>query len=282
MWAFAAIPAMFFLLASDAGNNLSVVHFFSSGDVSLWAWRGLALGCAIATAPLGFAASRNPYFCLPCLIVALIGGILTVLSTQTDFSSRTEHANKYKMETSGLISERSALLSSLNGDPPCKSLRWCDSKSKELRVLEINKELSSKKVQVDPTLTYGGENLTIMMAYLRAFGVPIVVASLGNVLGLIFHSKNNTQLYEKKGSFKETFQEKNLVPTSNRLSNRLSKEESFLLAEEWLKYEPQGRISKIKLKQACRAEQKHMQYIVKKMIESGMLERMSNGQLSKK
>ena len=192
IWALLTVPAMILLLGSDAGNNLSIVHRFSSGELSLWSWQGLALGAAIASAPLGYASGVKKWLVAPTVVVCLIGGILTVMSTNTDFAGKSADATKYESDFSALDAERSALIESLkptDGSLPCAKQRWCDSQVKEKRLAQINTMTAFVEPEVDPLATPAGQLLSQVVAYLRAFGVPFVVAALARVLGLMFHGK---------------------------------------------------------------------------------------------
>lgn len=189
IWVLPALPAMLFLLASDAGNNLSIVQMFSSDDLSLWSWRGLAAGAALASAPLGFASGIKRWMIIPTAIICIIGGVLTILSTNTDFHAQSSTADRYSDDYTALNKERASLLESLSptdGSLPCEDQKWCDSQTKEKRVAQINTMLSFMDVEVDPLATPAAEFFSQALAYLRAFGVPITVACLAHCLGLMF------------------------------------------------------------------------------------------------
>lgn len=190
IWALLALPAMILLLGSDAGNNLSIVEAFSSGELNLLSWQGLALGAAMASAPLGFASGKKKWLIMPTGVICIIGGVLTVMSTNTDFAAQSQDAGKYTKDYSALNAEREALLESLkptDGSLPCKKQRWCDSQAKESRLAQINTMVAFMDVEVDPLATPAGKFFAQLLAYLRAFGVPFVVASLAHCLGLMFH-----------------------------------------------------------------------------------------------
>lgn len=192
VWMLAALPALLLLLFSDAGNNLAIVHRFASGELSLWSWQGLAIGAALAAAPLGYASGVKQWMIAPTAVVVILGGILTLMSTQTDFKGKSVDARKYQSDFSALNAERAALIESLSptdGSLPCKQLRWCNSREKEQRLAQINTLTSFVEPTVDPLSTPGGEFFAKCLAVLRAFGVPAVVASLAHCLGLMFHGK---------------------------------------------------------------------------------------------
>ena len=187
-----ALPALVLLLFSDAGNNLAIVHRFASGELSLWSWQGLAIGAALAAAPLGYASGVKQWMIAPTAVVVILGGILTLMSTQTDFKGKSVDAQKYQADFAALEAERANLIESLNptdGSAPCKHLRWCDSQAKEQRLAQINTMTNFVDTTVDPLATPGGEFFAKCLAVLRAFGVPAVVASLAHCLGLMFHGK---------------------------------------------------------------------------------------------
>jgi hypothetical protein len=193
VWMLAALPALLLLLFSDAGNNLAIVHRFASGELSLWSWQGLAIGAALAAAPLGYASGVKQWMIMPTAVVVILGGILTLMSTQTDFKGKSVDAQKYQADFAALESERANLIKSLNptdGSAPCKHLRWCDSQAKEQRLAQINTMTNFVDTTVDPLSTPGGEFFAKCLAVLRAFGVPAVVASLAHCLGLMFHGSN--------------------------------------------------------------------------------------------
>lgn len=192
VWMLAALPALLLLLFSDAGNNLAIVHRFASGELSLWSWQGLAIGAALAAAPLGYASGVKQWMIAPTAVVCLMGGILTVMSTNTDFKGKSVDARKFQSDFAALEAERANLIESLNptdGSAPCKQLRWCDSQAKESRLAQINTMTNFVETTVDPLATPGGEFFAKCLAVLRAFGVPAVVASLAHCLGLMFHGK---------------------------------------------------------------------------------------------
>lgn len=194
IWMIAALPAMVLLLFSDAGNNLAIVERFASGELSLWSWQGLAIGAALAAAPLGYASGVKQWMIAPTAVVVILGGILTLMSTQTDFKGKSVGAKKYQADFSALNAERSALIESLSptdGSLPCKHQRWCDSAAKEKRLAQINTMTQFVDPTVDPLATPGGEFFAKALAVLRAFGVPAVVASLAHCLGLMFHKKRS-------------------------------------------------------------------------------------------
>lgn len=288
IWAVLALPSMLLLLGSDAGNNLSIVHHFASGELSLWSWQGLALGAALAAAPLGYATSAKRWLIMPCGVVCLMGGILTVVSTNTDFSAQSAGAGKYQSESAALNAERSTLLESLSpsdGSLPCSKQRWCDSQTKEKRLAQINNMMSFTDVQVDPLATPAGAFLSQLMAYLRAFGVPFVVAALGHIVGLMFHGifreKNSAvgtavggKCSEKKLETSHTYRREILRETTV--------EKAVERAKTWLQEQGAGRISKTKLKVACRAKgHKAMARVVEILLAAGELVRYDNGQLGK-
>lgn len=283
LWALAALPAMVLLLLSDGGNNLSIVHQFATGELSLYSWQALALGCALAAAPLGYAASRNPMFWVPCLMVTALSGFLTLLSTGTDFSSRSASANNYQATTAGLIQERDSLLESLNpsdGSLPCKLQRWCDSQAKERRVADINQQLAQTPVEVDPLQTPMGALFAKIIAWLRAFGVPFLVAVLGNLLGMCFRGGSATVKKSEAPATQGKWEEVPLKYSENN-EPELSVEQSVKRARKWLDKQEPGRISKQKLKVSSKARQKTLQAVVKELVRAGDLSRMSNGQLAK-
>lgn len=192
VWMLAALPALLLLLFSDAGNNLAIVHRFASGELSLWSWQGLAIGAALASAPLGYASGVKQWMVAPTAVVIILGGILTLMSTQTDFKGKSVDAQKYQTDFAALEAERANLIESLNptdGSAPCKQLRWCNSRDKEQRLAQINTMTNFVETTVDPLSTPGGEFFAKCLAVLRAFGVPAVVASLAHCLGLMFHGK---------------------------------------------------------------------------------------------
>ena len=171
IWMLAALPALILLLFSDAGNNLAIVHRFASGELSLWSWQGLALGAAIASAPLGYASGVKQWMIAPTAVVVILGGILTLMSTQTDFKGKSVDARKYQSDFAALEAERSNLIESLNptdGSAPCKHLRWCDSQAKESRLAQINTMTNFVETTVDPLSTPGGEFFAKCLAVLRA------------------------------------------------------------------------------------------------------------------
>ena len=186
IWAVVALPALILLLGSDITNNLSIVHLFASGELSLYSWQSLSVGVALAAGVLGYAASRKSWYWFPCLIVTLISGSLTMLSVGSDFANQSAGADTYEITKQGLILEREQLLKSLNGSPSCAQQRWCDSQSKERRVSAINAELAKTAPQIDPLATSHGEVFAQAIAWLRAFGVPLITSILGNLLGEIF------------------------------------------------------------------------------------------------
>ena len=192
IWMLAALPALVLLLFSDAGNNLAIVHRFASGELSLWSWQGLAIGAALAAAPLGYASGVKQWMIAPTAVVVILGGILTLMSTQTDFKGKSVDARKYQADFAALEAERANLIESLNptdGSAPCKHLRWCNSREKEQRLAQINTMTNFVDTTVDPLATPGGEFFAKCLAVLRAFGVPAVVASLAHCLGFMFHNK---------------------------------------------------------------------------------------------
>ena len=286
LWALVALPAMVLLLLSDGGNNLSIVHQFATGELSLYSWQALALGCALAAAPLGYAASRNPMFWVPCIMVTLLSGFLTLLSTGTDFSSRSASANNYQATTAGLIQERDSLLESLNptdGSLPCKLQRWCDSQAKERRVADINRELAQTPVEVDPLQTPMGALFAKIIAWLRAFGVPFLVAVLGNLVGMCFRGGSATVKKSQAPSYKESggkYSEDDLK-YSEQKEPELSVEQSLKKARKWLEKQEPGRINKQKLKVASKARPRSLKKVIAELIRTGDLSRMSNGQLAK-
>lgn len=192
VWMLLALPSMLLLLGSDAGNNLSIVHRFASGELSLWSWQGLALGAAIASAPLGYASGIKQWMIAPTAVVVIIGGVLTLMSTNTDFKGKSVDAQKYQADFAALNAERANLIESLrptDGSVPCSKQRWCDSQAKEQRLAQINTMTNFVDTTVDPLATPGGKFFSQLLAYLRAFGVPAVVAALAHCLGLMFHKK---------------------------------------------------------------------------------------------
>lgn len=186
VWAVVALPALILLLGSDITNNLSIVHLFASGKLSLYSWQSLSIGVALAAGVLGYAASRKSWYWLPCFVVTLISGSLTMLSVGSDFANQSAGADTYEITKQGLILEREQLLKSLNGSPSCAQQRWCDSQAKERRVAAINAELAMTAPQIDPLATSHGEVFAQAIAWLRAFGVPLITSILGNLLGEIF------------------------------------------------------------------------------------------------
>lgn len=286
LWALAALPAMVLLLLSDGGNNLSIVHQFATGQLSLYSWQALALGCALAAAPLGYAASGSRMYWAPTFVVVALSGFLTLLSTGTDFSSRSASANNYQATTAGLLQERAALLESLNptdGSLPCKAQRWCDSQAKERRVAEINSQLSQTPVEVDPLQTPMGALFAQVVGWLRAFGVPFLTAVLGNVLGMCFRGGSQAGKKPEAPSYKESspkYSEDDLK-YSEQKEPELSVEKSVKHARKWLEKQEAGRINKTKLKIACKARTKTLQKVIAELIKGGDLKRMSNGQLAK-
>lgn len=287
IWVVLALPSMLLLLGSDAGNNLSIVHHFASGELSLWSWQGLALGAALAAAPLGYATSAKRWLIIPCGVVCLIGGILTVMSTNTDFAAQSADAGKYQSDFAALNAERSTLLESLNpsdGSLPCSKQRWCDSQAKEQRLAQINNMMSFVDVQVDPLATPAGMFLSQLMAYLRAFGVPFVVAALGHIVGLMFHGifrdKNSAESTSVGGIHPDKKFEASHI--YKRTPRETSVEKAVERARNWLREQGEGRISKTKLKVACRAKgHKAMGRVVEVLLAAGELVRYKNGQLGK-
>jgi hypothetical protein len=227
IWAIVALPALVLLLGSDITNNLSIVHLFASGELSLYSWQSLSIGVALAAGVLGYAASRKVWYWFPCLVVTLISGSLTMLSVGSDFATQTAGADSYEITKQGLILEREQLLKSLNGTPSCAQQGWCDSQAKERRVAAINAELATTAPQIDPLATRHGEVFAQAIAWLRAFGIPLIISILGNLLGEIFKGSVKTATIQtqqsptppdggkkknKKG-FTESFtSEKNLPP----------------------------------------------------------------------
>jgi len=192
VWAIVALPALILLLGSDITNNLSIVHLFASGELSLYSWQSLSVGVALAAGVLGYAASRKSWYWFPCLVVTLISGSLTMLSVSSDFANQSAGADSYEITKQGLILEREQLLKSLNGSPSCAQQRWCDSQAKERRVAAINAELAMTTPQIDPLATSHGEVFAQAIAWLRAFGVPLITSILGNLLGEIFKGATRT------------------------------------------------------------------------------------------
>lgn len=167
------------------------------------------LGAAIASAPLGYASGVKKWLVIPTGVVCLLGGILTVMSTNTDFAGKSADATKYKSDFSALEAERINLIESLTPSDdslPCSKQRWCDSQAKEQRLAQINTMANFVQPEVDPLSTPAGRFLSQLIAYLRAFGVPFVVAALARVLGLMFHGKfcGNFQNENGCGSFLTT------------------------------------------------------------------------------
>jgi hypothetical protein len=279
---------MILLLGSDAGNNLSIVHHFASGEISLWSWQGLALGAALSAAPLGYATSAKRWIIIPCGVVCLMGGILTVLSTNTDFATQSAGAGKYQSESAALNAERSALLQSLSpsdGSLPCSKQRWCDSQAKEQRLAQINNMMSFADVQVDPLATPAGAFLSQIIAYLRAFGVPFVVAALGHIVGLMFHGIFRDQDSATSTGVRGKNSEKKLETSHTYKRETLREttvEKAVERARTWLQEQGSGRISKTRLKVACRAKgHKAMARVVEILLAAGELVRYDNGQLGK-
>lgn len=192
IWAVVALPALILLLGSDITNNLSIVHLFASGELSLYSWQSLSVGVALSASVIGFAASRKRWYWFPCLVVTLISGSLTMLSVGSDFANQSAGADTYEITKQGLILEREQLLKSLNGSPSCAQQRWCDSQAKERRVAAINAELAMTAPQIDPLATSHGEVFAQAIAWLRAFGVPLITSILGNLLGEIFKGATRT------------------------------------------------------------------------------------------
>lgn len=292
IWALFALPAMLLLLFSDAGNNLSIVHMFSSGELSLWSWQGLALGAAIASAPLGYTSGIKQWLVIPTGVVCLLGGILTVMSTNTDFAGKSADAIKYERDFSALESERATLLESLrptDDSPSCAKQRWCDSQAKERRLAQINTMMAFVEPEVDPLATPAGQFLSQAISYLRAFGVPFVVAALAHILGLMFHGKfsgifrnvNSSVEPVIGGSFQEKKSQTARISERNRV-RETSVEKAVELAKEWLQEQSTGRISKEKLKVACKIRgHKTTSRVIALLIEAGELLRYDNGQLAK-
>ena len=312
LWALLALPAMVLLLASDAGNNLSIVHLFASGELSLWSWRSLALGAAIAAAPLGYASGSKQWLIAPCFIVCLIGGILTVISTNTDFADQSADAGKYSNDYKALNAERAALIESLtpsDGSLPCKKQKWCDSQKKEDRLAQINTMTNFMDVEVDPLATPAGKILAQGIAYLRAFGVPFVVAALSYVLGLLMHHRRQQQPIPPNGGTKQHRNRDAALreyfaagpeiqgsdtntpaPIHNEVTpkkgNNQHTKTVFLnglkYARLWLEKQPMGRIQKNRLQAASKVKGREtINKIVSQLIEEGALTRMGNGQLAK-
>jgi len=288
IWALLAIPAMIMLLGSDAGNNLSIVSRFASGELSLWSWQGLALGAAISSAPLGYGTSRKRWLVFPCILVCFLGGILTVMSTNTDFAAKSSGADQYLSTYEGLIAERSTLLESLNpsdGSLPCSKQRWCNSAEKEARVAEINLQLTNTNVEVDPLATPNGEILALLIAYLRAFGVPLIIAALAHLLGLMFHGKVLGRNFAKTTTVKGNRSEKNYENFhryKEKNKRETSMDEALERSRSWLLKQQSGRISKTELKVVSRAKgHKMMAAMVQILLDSGDLVRYENGQLAK-
>lgn len=276
IWMLLALPSMLLLLLSDAGNNLSIVHRFSSGDLSLWSWQGLALGAAIASAPLGYASGVRRWMIIPAAIVCVIGGVLTLMSTNTDFKGKSVGAQKYQADFVALEAERANLIESLrptDGSLPCSKQRWCDSQAKEQRLAQINTMSHFVGTEVDPLATPGGQLFSQLLAWLRAFGVPAVVASLAHCLGLMFHGNFRNQNYPEETGYRGKFQEKN---------REKSIEEAVERSREWLRIQGTGRISKDRLKAACKIRGiKLTSRVIEILLASGDLTRYENGQLAK-
>jgi len=276
IWMLLALPSMLLLLLSDAGNNLSIVHRFASGELSLWSWQGLALGAAIASAPLGYASGIKQWMIIPTAIVCIIGGVLTLMSTNTDFKGKSVDAQKYQADFSAIEAERANLIESLrptDGSLPCQKQRWCDSQAKEKRLAQINTITNFVDAKVDPLATPGGQFFSQLLAWLRAFGVPAVVAALAHCLGLMFHGNfRNSNLSvepEYRGSFQEKYRETSVEKAVER-------------AREWLQLQSSGRISKDKLKAACRIRGvKNTSRVIEVLLAAGELTRYENGQLAK-
>lgn len=311
IWAVLALPAMVLLLASDAGNNLSIVHLFASGELSLWSWQSLALGAAIAAAPLGYASGSRRWLIIPCSIVCLIGGILTVISTNTDFADQSADAGKYTNDYAALNAERLALIESLtpsDGSPPCKKQRWCDSQKKEDRLAQINTMMNFMEVEVDPLATPAGETLSQFIAYLRAFGVPLVVAALSYVLGLMMHRYNQQTEPPHGGGKRRSTTDTALreyfaagpaaqgntsisqTPATNQITPKKGHNQhtktlylnGLKYARQWLTQQPEGRIQKSRLQMASKVKGREtINKIVSQLLEEGILIRMGNGQLAK-
>lgn len=311
MWALLALPAMVLLLASDAGNNLAIVHLFASGDLSLWSWQSLALGAAIAAAPLGYASGSRRWLIIPCGVVCLIGGLLTVISTNTDFADQSADAGKYTHDYAALNAERLALIESLtpsDGSLPCKHQRWCDSQKKEARLAQINSMMPTMAVEVDPLATPAGALLAQFIAYLRAFGVPLVVAALSYVLGLMIHRRNQQTISPNGGggrrrkpdtTLREYFAAGPNLRGTERISpapetceitpqkghNQHTKTiylNGLKYARQWLMQQPLGRIQKSRLQAASKVKGREtINKIVSQLLSEGVLVRMGNGQLAK-
>ena len=280
IWMLLALPSMLLLLFSDAGNNLSIVHRFASGELSLLSWQGLALGAAVASAPLGYASGSKKWMIVPTAIVCIIGGVLTLMSTNTDFKGKSVDAHKYQADFAALEAERANLIASLSpsdGALPCSKQRWCDSQAKEQRLAQINTMTNFVDTAVDPLATPGGQFFSQLLAWLRAFGVPVVVASLAHCLGLMFHGNFQKHGYATGPIGRGSFQEK-----KSSKSCETSTEKAVELAKQWLQEQSSGRISKEKLKIACKVRgHKKTARIIELLIISGELIRYDNGQLAK-
>lgn len=297
LWLIPVLISMACFLASDFLNNLSVVHMFATGKESLLSWQGLAMACSVSSFPLGYFASRIKLLWPVCLVVAAMGGILTILSTNTDFLSRQATAQQFEDTREGLIKERASLLESLDptdGSKPCKDQpSWCDSQEKERRVAEINKELKSTEVKVDPLTSNNGSILVAALAYLRAFAVPLIVAIFGYLIGYIMRpqkeqKKQETEPKKKNyGSNLVEFKKKllskwngfikriralgnNKKKRNQKTESKVKKEEPKNKETEQKQYKTGTKSKQCKPRQPTKEEKKRLEQAEKELIESNI------------
>jgi hypothetical protein len=189
-WALLIIPAGAALILSDAFSTFSGTFSFGTSEASLYGWILLSGGLCFALPALGTAVNLNRWhaYCTGALI--LLSGLLTMKSTESDFSTKAAAYLHGQQNITRLKQEAAGLQESIAPkDPntlPCERRPVCDSKAEKARLAQINDRLAQTRLAANPEdgLVSGWGNYLIMV--LRAFAVPAATASLGHLLGYIF------------------------------------------------------------------------------------------------